>query len=233
MGLDSVEILMKVETTFGIQIPGRDAEKIVTIGDFHNAVWKQLAGRYNDRCTSQALFYRLRKTFSEKFNFPPAQLRPDTPPEEIFPKYRRRRSYLDLARALNLELPPLVLTKPWAMFLNTFGLLTILGGLVVSLVLIIFFDCSKWALLIPAGGFCLTSLFSKLLEPKRTKIGSQTFRSFTMHVLALNYGTIVADEAANRKEIESVINHIISDMMGIDPEQIQPHQRIADDLGID
>jgi hypothetical protein len=119
------------------------------------------------------------------------------------------------------------------MFLHTFGLLTIPGGLVVSLVPIVFFDCSKWTLLIPAGGICVTSLFSKLLEPKRTKIGSQTFRSFTMQVLALNYRAIVADEAANRKEMEFVINYIISDMMGIDPEEIQPDKRIADDLGID
>jgi acyl carrier protein len=233
MGLDSVEILMKVETTFGIQIPDREAEKIITIEDFHNAVWKHLAGRYSDRCTSQALFYRLRKAFSEKFNFPPAQLRPDTKPEDVFPKDHRRRSYFDLARVLNLELPPLMLTRPWAMFLHTFGLLTIPGGLVVSLVPIVFFDCSKWTLLIPAGGICVTSLFSKLLEPKRTKIGSQTFRSFTMQVLALNYRAIVADEAANRKEMEFVINYIISDMMGIDPEEIQPDKRIADDLGID
>ena len=40
MGLDSVEILMKVGTIFGIQIPNREAEKIITIGDFHNAVFK-------------------------------------------------------------------------------------------------------------------------------------------------------------------------------------------------
>ena len=233
MGSDSVEILMKVETTFGIQIPNREAEKIITIGDFHNAVWKHLAGRHSDRCTSQALFYRLRKAFSEKFNFPSSRLRPDTPPENTFPKDCRRRSYFDFARTLNLELPPLALTKPWSVLLNTFGFTTILGGLAVSLILIVFFDYSKWVLLIPAAGICMTSLFSKLLEPKRTKIESQTFRSFTMHVLSLNYRAIVADEAANRKEMESVINHIVSDMMGIDPEEIQPHKRIADDLGID
>ena len=39
MGLDSIEIVMKVEKTFDIKIPDREAEQIVTVADFHNAVW--------------------------------------------------------------------------------------------------------------------------------------------------------------------------------------------------
>lgn len=44
MGLDSVEILMKVEKPFGINIPDQEAEKIITVGDFHNSVWQRLQG---------------------------------------------------------------------------------------------------------------------------------------------------------------------------------------------
>jgi acyl carrier protein len=42
MGLDSVEILMKIENTFGIQIPKQEAEKIVTVGDFYDTIWNHL-----------------------------------------------------------------------------------------------------------------------------------------------------------------------------------------------
>jgi len=42
MGLDSVDIIIKVEKSFGIRIPNREAEKICTVGDIHNAVWQKL-----------------------------------------------------------------------------------------------------------------------------------------------------------------------------------------------
>ncbi len=53
MGLDSIEILVKVEQTFGISIPDREAEKIITVGDFHDAVWRHLEGKYSDKCKNR------------------------------------------------------------------------------------------------------------------------------------------------------------------------------------
>ena len=112
MGLDSVEILMKVEDTFGIKIPNQEAEQILTVGDFHNAVWRLISGNQSDKCKSQHLFYKLRKSFSDTFDFSPQQLNLDTSPEEIFPITNRRQEYLSFANTTNLKLPDLVLTKP-------------------------------------------------------------------------------------------------------------------------
>lgn len=42
MGLDTVELLMTVEKHFGISIPDQEAENIITVGDFHEAVWQHL-----------------------------------------------------------------------------------------------------------------------------------------------------------------------------------------------
>ncbi len=233
MGLDSVEILMKVEDTFGIKIPDQEAQQILTIGDFHNAVWQHLSGKQSDKCKSQHLFYKLRKSFADSFNFSPQKLKIDTSPEEIFPKTNRRQKYLSFAETTNLKLPDLVLTKPWSTFLTVFGLATIIGGLATSLILIIFFDISKWTLLIPVAGIIVTLLLSELLNPKRTAIEEITIREFTQHTLALNYSTLVTSEGTNRQEMESVINHIIADMVGLDLEEITSEKKIADDLGID
>ncbi len=60
MGLDSVEILVNVENTFGITISNYEAEKIATVGDIHNVVWRNIQGRQSMRCRSQQLFYKLR-----------------------------------------------------------------------------------------------------------------------------------------------------------------------------
>lgn len=42
MGLDSVDLIIRVEKTFDISIPDRLAEKILTVGDMHDAVWTLL-----------------------------------------------------------------------------------------------------------------------------------------------------------------------------------------------
>lgn len=233
MGLDSVEILMKVEETFGIKIPDQEAEQIYTVGDFHNSVWRHLSGRHSEKCKSQHLFYMLRESFANMFNFSPQRLTLDTSPEDIFPKTNRRELYLSFSKTTDLKLSDLVLAKPWAVVLTAFGFLTIIGSLAASVTLIYMFNFSNWALLAPVAGIILTFLLSLLLNPKRTVIEEATIREFTQHTLALNYSSLVADEGANRREMESVINYIISDMAGVDLEEVTSEKKIAYDLGID
>ncbi|HWJ27478.1 MAG TPA: hypothetical protein VNS32_13115, partial [Flavisolibacter sp.] len=83
MGMDSIEILMKVEDTFGIKIPDREAEQILTVGDFHDAVWRHLSDKYSERCKSQSLFYKLRKSVAETFSFSPQQFLLDAIPNDV------------------------------------------------------------------------------------------------------------------------------------------------------
>ena len=90
MGPDCLEILIKIEDTFAIKIPDHEAEKILKVGDFHNTVWQYLSGRHSNKCKSQNLFYKLRKSFAEAFNFSPQQLKLNTSPNDIFPKRNRR-----------------------------------------------------------------------------------------------------------------------------------------------
>lgn len=233
MGLDSIEILMEVEDTFGIKIPDREAEQILTVGDFHNAVWRHLEGRYSDKCKSQMLFYKLRLSFSDSFGFSPPHFKLETSPEELFPKDKRRQVYYNFGQTINLKLPDLTLTKPWATLLASFGITTILGGLAASLILINFFEVTKWTLLIPVAGIMFTLLLSNLFDPMRTIIPTKTVRDFTERTLAMNYASFVADLGTNRREMEKVINHIISYRAGLQLDEITPEKKIGDDLGID
>lgn len=68
MGLDSIEILMKVEETFSIKITDREAQQIITVGDFHSAVWRHVTDKHSEKCQSQRLFYKLRTSFAETFD---------------------------------------------------------------------------------------------------------------------------------------------------------------------
>jgi acyl carrier protein len=232
MGLDSVEILMKVEDSFGIKIPDREAGEISTVGDFHNAVWQKLDGKYSDCCKSQGTFYRLRKSLVEMFNLSPTLIKPDLVPEKIIPVVQRRNEYFRLANSLNLTFPKLHLKPGWAMFLGIFGTIAIVGSFTTSLILINFFNYSNWMLLSTVIGIILTALLSNMLEFKRTIIPASTFREFTEEVLMLNYSSIQKDTGTNRQEMEMVINRIIADMAGLELEEVTFEKNIADDLGI-
>lgn len=58
-------------------------------------------------------------------------------------------------------------------------------------------------------------------------------RDFTDNTLAINYSSIAKDRGTNRKEVETVINYIIVDKIGVDLEEITPEKSFTDDLGVD
>ncbi len=233
MGLDSIEILIKVEDSFGIKIPDEEAEQILTVSDFHDTVWRHLSSKQSDKCQSQLLFYRLRKSFVEEFGFSTQQLTLNTSPEEIFPKTNRRQIYSNFANRINLKLPPLILTKPWKILLSGFGWITIIGGLTTALLLIFISNHSNWMLLLPVAAILLTLLLSELLNPKRIAIKEVTIKEFTQSALLLNLTSLIANEGTNRREMETIINQIIAEMGGLDIEEVSPDKKIGDDLEID
>ena len=123
MGLDSVEILVEVEKTLGIEISNAEASKIYTVGDFHESAWKQIQNKrpLADKCFLQMTFYKLRQKFIETINIDKSVFRPDQQIEEIFPKENRRLLWRNLQNAIDLQLPDLELISPFNIILATFG----------------------------------------------------------------------------------------------------------------
>jgi acyl carrier protein len=233
MGLDGVELVMEIEKAFDIRIPDEEAEKILTVGDMYNSVWNHLENRHSNQCNSQILFYTLRKYFTDTFQLPKHLFKPHTLLNDIFPRENRRKQYFIMENNINLELPGLVLTDHWGVFLNSVGLICIPGGILFSIILKNFFNYSNWVFLIPLAGSATTLLTSKFLIPKRTVIRPSLVRDFTHKTLAMNYSTVTKKMGVNRKEVETVINQIIVDKIGVDLEEISPEKSFTDDLGVD
>jgi acyl carrier protein len=233
MGLDSVEILLQVEQACGVKIPDKEAEQILTVGDFQAAVWKQVSGRQSNQCVSQHLFYKIRQSFAEKFGIEKKSFTLDAIPDHLFPVLNRRKVYYNFGNTIDLELPDLILTKSWSQVLSAFGLITIIGSLVLSLILINIFDYSWWTLLFPVAGIVTTLQFSGLLNPKRIIVKAFTMRQFTQQILILNYSKIAAVRGVNRKEIDFLVTQIIADMSGHEPDEVTADKKLGDDLGID
>lgn len=233
MGLDTVELLMEVEKTFGINIADKEAEQIRTVGDFYEVVWRHIGAKQSDQCKSQYLFYKLRKTLHNSFAIPLHQIKPAAVPETFFPKEHRRRIYKDFSADTGYELPPLILTTPWLQILNGFGWLSIAGSLTAAIFLYYFKDWSGWIFLSPAVGIFLTIQLDKLLEPQKTVVAQTSLRDFINEMLVLNFAKLNADAGANRKEMEAVMNKIIVDFSGVDVSEVHAGASITDDLGMD
>jgi acyl carrier protein len=233
MGLDSVEILVKVENAFGITISNYEAEKIATVGDIHNLVWRTLQGRQSIRCKTQQLYYKFRYTLATKFNVPKDAIELDASLNEIFPATNRRLLYRKLEKEMQLQLPPLALSFGWVTVLRITGGVLIIGTLVISLVMVNRFNYTRWLYLLPVLGILLTNFFSNLLDAVRTVFWPDLLSDFTREVLKLNYSTLIQENGANQKEVEQVIDHIIADIAGVDIKEVTPEKHLGNDLGID
>src|ERR1700677_3880962 len=76
MGLDTVEIVLRVEETFGVDLPDDELGSVATVGDLYKLVLSRLDGSY--ACLSSRAFYRVRKSMVEVLGVSRRSIRPST-----------------------------------------------------------------------------------------------------------------------------------------------------------
>lgn len=86
MGLDGVEIIMRTEETFGIEIPDKMAQEILTPAALVEFVAANVPMKPTEECLSQQLFYRLRRGFRSQLKALSSTFTLDTPLKEILHK---------------------------------------------------------------------------------------------------------------------------------------------------
>jgi hypothetical protein len=102
-----------------------------------------------------------------------------------------------------------------------------------EVVLIAYFDFSSWILLWTVAAIIAAVQIDRLLEPLRTQVPPLTLREFTNGVLSLNFRELSKKNGVSRREMELVMNEIIINKLGVDPVEVVPEARLADDLGLD
>lgn len=233
MGLDSVELIMEVETAFGIRIPDAEAEKITTVGDLYETVWKYIDHETSGRCTSQMLFYKIRRNMVKTFGLARNEITPDADPDRLFESAQKRMIYTKVAEEVQLDFPPLVLRRPWDSILGWTAGGLILMSLGVNFYLVNFKDYSGWIFLSTLVLVIILGKLSHSFDPLRTRVPYQNMRIFTQQVLKMNYAALRNGSGVVRKEMEQVIDMIIVDKLGVDPIEVSPEKSFTDDLGVD
>jgi hypothetical protein len=86
MGLDGVEIIMRTEEAFGIEIPDEIAAQLLTPAALVDYVAANVALKATEECLSQQLFYRLRRGFRSQVKALSSTFDLDTPLKQILHK---------------------------------------------------------------------------------------------------------------------------------------------------
>ena len=102
MGLEAVEIVMKVEETFDITIEDSDAGKAITPGLLIELVLSKVGKTSDAACLTQRAFHRLRASLMRQFGLKRNQIGPETSLASLFPRSTRKehvRQILDDIRS--------------------------------------------------------------------------------------------------------------------------------------
>jgi|LakMenEpi03Aug12_release.lakeMendotaPanAssembly.Ray.scaffolds.fasta_scaffold162168_2 acyl carrier protein len=233
MGLDSVELIMEVEKAFDIRIPDQEAEKATTVGELYETVWRHIKHDHDGRCTSQMLFYLIRRKLIEKIGLNRSDVTIEANPDQLFETGQKRLIYAQISEEMQLEFPPLVLRRPWDNILGWTATGLILSSLALTIYLVNFKDYSGWIFVLNLIPIILLMEISRYFDPLRTRVPHQNMRNFIQDVLKLNYPKIKGVNGITRKEMEQVIDLIIIDKLGVDPSEVSPEKSFTDDLGVD
>jgi hypothetical protein len=122
MGLDGVEIVMKVEEAFGITIDDAEAGKITTPGQLIELVLSKVGRTVDEACLTQRAFHRLRAALMRHLGVSRKQIRPDAFLEELFPRSTRREDVRQISTRIGLRKEIQFVRPAWLTGLITTGI---------------------------------------------------------------------------------------------------------------
>lgn len=126
--LDVEDFLKEIEASYNISFKNTDA--IYTFGEFVDIVEKKLKqnqAAHKDDCTSQHLFYALRKEIAKISDFEMKNLTPKTPLADIFPYFERKKQVKQLEKAMNIKID-----LDYPLFVGIFFLLSLILTSILS-----------------------------------------------------------------------------------------------------
>jgi hypothetical protein len=103
MGLDCVEIVMKVEDAFAITIDDGEAGKIATPGQLIDLVLSKVGRTVDEACLTQRAFHRVRAALMRHMGVSRNQIRPDILLGSLFPRSTRKDDVTQISGEIGLR----------------------------------------------------------------------------------------------------------------------------------
>ena len=232
MGLDSVELVIEVEKTFGFSIPDDDVAALDTVGKLYDYILAHRFEGTEQGCLTSVAFYKLRRALMSVFGMARSDVRPSLEVAAIIPA-RRRRLWRDLQEAMGLRLPSLVRPLWVTILATTVGCALVVAaavrvtawvGVAGAVLLALFFMC------------VLTYVLDKGTEPLAVEFhpAFADVGGLTKSILRRNYGAISdACQRTSADEVWDTLRALIVEQLGVRLDDVTKEASFVKDLGVD
>jgi acyl carrier protein len=133
MGLDAVEIVMKVEDAFEISIENAEAEKIVTPRQLIELVMGKVGRTDRAQCLTQRAFHRLRASLIRHTGLGRSAVKPETRMAVLLPLQTRTVALREVLDDIGVAASPELVRPGWLVLLIIFG--SLISGLAAACLL--------------------------------------------------------------------------------------------------
>ena len=229
MGMDCVEIVMRVEDHFGIMIPNAEAVRVRTVGDLVSLIHGRITAAHEARCPTLAAFLKLRTTLREMKGDGTLRIRPRQRIVDVLNAPDRRGLWRRLAKLLgstpsDLRRPRLLgrLLFSSVVLLMAVGLITAIvidvNILPLTMVMAVFLSCCL--------GF-VTRPFQTIPPVEWVTFGDVALKIASVTVATKNLHLRTSDEVLRE------LRPLMADQLGVEPDEIVADARFVEDLGMD
>lgn len=245
MGLDAVELILRIEDEFSIAISDEEAGAVRTVGDLYDVVLGKLTSCSS--CASGKAFYMTRTAIVDTMGLPRRLVGPSTWLEPLLPQSTRIERWKEIAARSKLAFPHLEHPRSWR---DGFMLLSM--ALAAIPVIAVWWSLYVldwlpgilvWMFAIPAlvGWVVLISRINQRIlvaTPRLAyEIPFKTAGDLAKGVLAMNYKVFDplggAQKPLGSAYIWKRIVEIYCDQLKVDAEDVRLDARIVGDLGVD
>lgn len=248
MGLDSIELVMRVEETFDVKFSDQVLAETRTVGDLYLVLLTLLHTRMvtkencstdtEGRCVSSRLFYCIRRLLVNSGSVSRKEVRVDQPLERLIPWWRRRKFWRQFQKETGYRLPSL--KRPGWMVAFLVILFISVYFTQVFLLISVFFTRPRTSLesglIAMVVTICLVYLAGLLVRPLDVCLppDTKTVRNLIEMTLPLNLQQTVNE--INREVAANVwktLQYTIADVLDLQPRDIKRESTWFGDLALD
>ena len=213
LGIDDedfcMDIIPRIETSFGFRFDEHDLLHVRTYGEFCEAILAKLATADVADCTTQQAFYKLRKAF--RHHMPTVCIEPATLLTDILPAggHQRRRLVALIEAEMGFKLH----------LIGPSGAIVVSGCLLlVFSAILLFFN-----VFLGGAGLVLGLAILHIADKMGSRIQVKTIRDVVRHISSWNYRQSRRNHATvNRREIIYQLKYIFTHDLGLEPAELTP-----------
>jgi acyl carrier protein len=219
MGLDSVELAMSFEETFGVTISDAEAVTCGTPADVIALVLGKIQTSGTKGCLSQRGFYVLRRALTEKLGIDRRAVTLDTGIRSLCPGESDPELWESLKSATQARRWPSLVRPRWLV-----GCLWLLTGTVLIGLFQVTSPVLAWAGAILAGGagILMTSRFENRIPPAYSRV-----RDLVPFAITSSEVSWSPDDVAQQ------VKQIVMDQLGVSEEMYREDAHFVHDFGMD